>query len=154
PELLEGVKVVAISDYGKGFLSRGLLEATIALARQRAIPVIADPKGVAFDKYASATILKPNLAEAYAAAGLPREAPLDQAAAKVLKLSKSYMLMITRSEEWISLFFPDGRRQDFPVRAREVKDVTGAGDTVLAMLSCGMANDLPIEESIQLCNIA
>lgn len=154
PTLLTGVKVIAISDYGKGFLSRELLRAIIDIGRERSIPVIADPKGVEFAKYAHSTILKPNLSEAYAAAGLPREAPLEQVASRVLQLSQSDMLMVTRSEEGISLFYRDGQRQDFPVRAREVKDVTGAGDTVLAMLACAMANGLSVSEAIQLSNVA
>lgn len=154
PALLNGVKVIAISDYGKGFLSRPLLRAVIDIGRERSIPVIADPKGVEFSKYAHSTILKPNLSEAYAAAGLPREAPLEQAASRVLQLSQSDMLMVTRSEEGISLFYRDGQRQDFSVRAREVKDVTGAGDTVLAMLACAMANGLSVAEAIQLSNVA
>ncbi len=154
PLLLQEVKVIAISDYGKGFLSRRLLQAVIKAARERSIPIIADPKGIEFDKYAQATILKPNLSEAYAAAGLPREAPLDLVATKVLQLSNAEMLMVTRSEEGISLFSRTGERQDFPVRAREVKDVTGAGDTVLAMLACALASDLTVAEAIQLSNVA
>jgi D-glycero-beta-D-manno-heptose-7-phosphate kinase len=154
PHLLEGVKVIAISDYGKGFLSHRLLKAVIDAGRDRDIPVIVDPKGVEFEKYALCTILKPNLSEAYAAAGLPREAPLDQAATRVLQLSQADMLMVTRSEEGISLFHRQGDRQDFPVRAREVKDVTGAGDTVLSMLACGIASGLTVPEAVQLSNVA
>lgn len=154
PRLLEGVAVVAISDYGKGFLSRTLLAALIERCRKLNIPVIADPKGMDFAKYGGATIIKPNLSEAYAAAGLPSDAPLEQVAAKVLQLSRSDVLMITRSEAGLSLFYKDGRREDFPVRVREVKDVTGAGDTVLAMLTCALANGLSVAEAAQLSNVA
>lgn len=154
PELLTDVAMVAISDYGKGFLSKKLLAAIVAQARARAIPVIADPKGTDFGKYSGVTVIKPNLSEAYAAAGLPLEACLDDVAAKVLALSQADVLMITRAEAGISLFQRDGSRQDFPVRAREVKDVTGAGDTVLAMLTYALANRLPIAEGVMLSNIA
>lgn len=154
PELIKGVQVIAISDYGKGFLSRTLLQAVIELAKQENILVIADPKGVDFTKYMGVYILKPNLGEAYAAANLGHDASLDKVAARVLEISQAEVLMITRSEAGISLFFREGTRQDFPVRVREIKDVTGAGDTVLAMLSCGVANRLPLSESVQLCNIA
>lgn len=154
PELFEGIQVVAISDYGKGFLTKTLLSAFIDQAQNKGIPIIADPKGTEFSKYAGATVIKPNLSEVYAAAGLPPEASLDLAAARVLKMSRSQVLMVTRSEAGISLFYQDGSRQDFPVRVREVKDVTGAGDTVLAMLTCAMANGLPIEDAAQLSNIA
>ena len=154
PGLLEGVKVVAISDYGKGFLSRTLLAAVIEQAKLRGIPVIADPKGVDFTRYSGATIIKPNLMEAYAAANLPVEASLEQVAAKVLQSAQAEVLLVTRSESGISIFHRDGSRQDFPVKARQVKDVTGAGDTVLAVLACALANQLPIEVAAQLSNVA
>lgn len=154
PLLFQGVSVVAISDYGKGFLSPTLLRALIDLARLQGIPVIADPKGLDFGRYSGATIIKPNLGEAYAAANLPLEAPLEIVAKKILQISQTDVLMITRSEAGISLFYKDGCRQDFPVQVREVKDVTGAGDTVLAMLTCALANNLSIAEAVQLSNIA
>lgn len=154
PQLIQGVKVIAISDYGKGFLTRTLLTAVIEIGRANGIPVIADPKGIDFTKYNGSTVIKPNLSEAYAAAGLSLDAPLEHVASKVLQTSQSDVLMITRSEEGISLFYQGGVRQDFPVRAREVKDVTGAGDTVLAMLACGIANGLSIAEAVQLSNVA
>lgn len=154
PYLLEGVQVVALSDYGKGFLTKTLLQALIGEARRRKIPVIADPKGLDFAKYAHSTIIKPNLGEAYAAANLPSDAPLEQVAAHVLHLSKSEELMITRGEAGISLFSKNGERRDFPVRPREVKDVTGAGDTVLAMLACALGSGLTLPEAVQLSNIA
>lgn len=154
PELMQGVSIVAISDYGKGFLSRTLLSAIIESAKMRGIPIIADPKGADFGKYNGTTVIKPNLSEAYAAAGLPLDSPLEHVADKVLQLVQAQMLMVTRSEAGISIFHADGKRQDFSVKAREVKDVTGAGDTVLAMLACAMASGLPIEEAVQLSNVA
>lgn len=154
PVLLEGVSVVAISDYGKGFLSRTLLAAIIERANSLQIPIIADPKGCDFSKYSGATIIKPNLSEAYAASGLGGDADLGLVAEKVLKEAKANILMVTRSEAGISIFHSDGRREDFPVRAREVKDVTGAGDTVLAMLTCAIASGLSIGEAVQLSNVA
>lgn len=154
PELLQDVKAIALSDYAKGFFSLSLLSAMIALAQRLGIPVIADPKGRDFMRYHGVTVIKPNLGEAIAAAGLPAEASLEQVAAKLLSTTAAEMLMITRSEAGISLFFRDGHREDYPVRAQEVKDVTGAGDTVLAMLSCAMASGLSYSESAQLCNVA
>lgn len=152
--VMAGVHVVAVSDYGKGFLTRSLLAAIIDYAKSRGIPVVADPKGVDFNKYSGATVIKPNLSEAYNAAALPADATLDQVAEKVLHLSQAEVLMITRSEQGISLFHKDGKRDDFPVRVREVKDVTGAGDTVLAMLTCGLANKLSLSEAVLLSNVA
>lgn len=154
PFLLQGVKVVALSDYGKGFLTPTLLQAIIQQAVKENIPVITDPKGQDFAKYKGTTMIKPNLGEAYAAANLPSYASLDQVAACVLQQSGSQLLMVTRSEEGISLFEAGGARYDFPVHAKEVKDVTGAGDTVLAMLAYAAANQLSYQEAAQLCNVA
>jgi D-beta-D-heptose 7-phosphate kinase/D-beta-D-heptose 1-phosphate adenosyltransferase len=139
PALLQDVDIIAISDYGKGFLSRSLLMGVIEMAKAKNIPIIVDPKGDDFTKYHGATILKPNLQEAYDAAKLTREASLEQVAEIIFKKVSIDMLMITRSEAGISLFKRDGGRLDFPVRSKEVKDVTGAGDTVLAMISVALA---------------
>ena len=154
PFLLQGVKVVAISDYGKGFLTPTLLAAIIQLSIKNGIPVITDPKGHDFNKYKGTTVIKPNLSEAFAAANLPPNAPLENVAALVLKQTQASLLMVTRSEAGISLFNDSGKRFDFPVHAKEVKDVTGAGDTVLAMLAHATANQLSYEEAAQLCNVA
>jgi len=154
PQLLEGIQIIAISDYGKGFLSRKILSTLIALGRQAGIPVIADPKGIDFSKYHGATIIKPNLGEAIAAANLSPDASLDHIAERILALSQSDTVMITRSEAGISLFHQDKEREDFPVRMREVKDVTGAGDTVLAMLACALGNNLSLGDAVHLSNIA
>lgn len=154
PELLKGIEVIAISDYAKGFLSRTLLAAIIDYAKKHNCVVIADPKGIDFSKYSGSTIIKPNLSEVYAAASLPQDAPLELAASKVLEMADAPILMVTRSEAGISLFYRQGERYDFPVRVHEVKDVTGAGDTVLAMLACALASGLNIREAVPFCNIA
>lgn len=153
PELLKDVSVVAISDYGKGFLTPKILAALIQSARDRGIPVIADPKGVDFAKYKGSTIIKPNLGEAYAAANLTPDSPLEHAAARILQNSVTETLMVTRSEAGISLFHKNGTREDFPVNMREVKDVTGAGDTVLATLAYSLANELPLATAVRLSNV-
>jgi rfaE bifunctional protein kinase chain/domain len=154
PILLEGCKVIAISDYGKGFLTRTLLNAVIEHGKERNIPTITDPKGIDFSKYTTTTVIKPNLGEAFAAANMSSDTPLEQVASRVLHLTQAEVLMITRSEAGISLFFKNGTRQDFPVQIRQVKDVTGAGDTVLAMFACALANGLSFAEAAGLSNIA
>lgn len=154
PSALDGVQVVAISDYGKGFLSKRLLAALIREANRLHIPIITDPKGQDFTIYRGTTVIKPNLSEAYAAANLPMTASLDDVAPSVLQQADAKLLMITRSEAGISLFDDDGKRSDFPVHAKEVKDVTGAGDTVLAVLTHAIANRLTYQEAAQLCNVA
>lgn len=154
PSLLENVEIVAVSDYGKGFLSRYLLSVLIKRAREKRIPVIVDPKGNDFSRYEGATVIKPNLNEAYEAAKLSFDTPLEQVASMILKNNDIEMLLITRSEAGISLYYKQGEVFNFPVRSKEVKDVTGAGDTVLAIISLALGNGLDIKYAAQLANIA
>ncbi len=150
-QLIPQVQIVALSDYGKGFLTQRLISACLEIAKEAHVPTIVDPKGSDFTKYKGATVLKPNLSEAYAAAKLPSSASLDEVAHQLLSLAE--VLFITRSEAGISLF-ENGKRSDFPVRSKEVKDVTGAGDTVLATICLGLANGLNIHQAAQLANLA
>ena len=145
--------IVAISDYAKGFLTDAVLQAIITAARKYNIPVIADPKGIEFTKYNRATVLKPNLSEAYAASNLPGR-PLTEVAAAIFAKVDVDVLMVTRSEAGISLYYPDGSFEDHPVQVRQIRDVTGAGDTVLAVLCCALANGLSLSEATALSNIA
>ncbi len=151
-ELTPKVQVVAVSDYGKGFLTNRLIQKAIEIANQHRIPIIVDPKGIDFAKYSGSTVLKPNLGEAYVAAKCAPSAGLDEVASRLLSLTE--VLLITRSEMGISVFHRDQERFDFPVRSKEVKDVTGAGDTVLAMIALSLANGLDIQLAAGLANIA
>lgn len=155
PLLLEGVQAVAISDYAKGFLSKTLLQTLIRAGKERGLPVIVDPKGDDFSKYEGAFLVKPNLSEAYAAAKLPFDATLDEVVSRLFHQYAIDAFMVTRSEMGISLFHRnDSARFDFPVLPKEVKDVTGAGDTVLAMISLAVANGIEMNYGIRLANIA
>lgn len=150
---IKDIEVLAISDYGKGFLSTSLLEKMIKLAKANNTIVIVDPKGRDFTKYAHADIIKPNEKEAYIAANLPHTEAIEDVAAKLLKEIHMKNLVVTRSSKGISLFDQDNIREDFPVHSKEVVDVTGAGDTVLAALSIALANKLSLQEAIYLSNI-
>lgn len=154
PQLFADIDLVAISDYAKGTLSDKLLQAIIQFARKKGIPCITDPKGTNFKKYSGSTILKPNASETLRAASVHGPCTLEEAAAKILQEIQVDVLAVTRSEEGISLFYPDGRHERFPVVAKEVRDVTGAGDTVLAMLSLAYASGVCLEEAIRLSNVA
>jgi len=152
--LIPSVQIVALSDYGKGFLTHRLITKTLEIARKYNIPTIVDPKGTDFTKYKGATLLKPNLSEAYTAAKLAVGASLDEVAGAIFSCSKTELLLITRSEAGMSLFHANGERCDFSVVSKEVKDVTGAGDTVLAVLCLSFANRLDMSTAMQLANIA
>lgn len=150
-KLIPKVEIVAISDYGKGFLTPRLLQETIRICKKHKIPCLVDPKGIDFTKYKGATLIKPNLSEAYAAAKKTVDTDLALVARELLEYCDT--LLITRSEAGISLFDAKGR-SDFPVRFKEVKDVTGAGDTVLAVICLAVANGLDLGIASQLANIA
>jgi len=153
-KILTSIDVVAISDYGKGFLSEKLLRYVIDLSNLKNIPVIVDPKGKDFKKYEKATILKPNLKEAYVAANLNEAEDIELVSKNILDKTNVEYLMITRSKDGISIFSKNKKVKNFPVKTREVKDVTGAGDTVLAMLCIAIANKLSIAHACELCNVA
>lgn len=145
------VDLIAISDYNKGFLTRALLKALVKHGQKLGIPVLVDPKGTDFTKYRGVTLIKPNYKEALSAAN---STGLEEAAQFLLKQTKADHLLITRSKEGMSLFNDQFVHTHFPVRSKEVQDVTGAGDTVLAALSLALANQLPIDSAVHLANIA
>lgn len=145
--------LILISDYNKGFLTKELLKEIITLAKLYDIPVFVDPKGHDFTKYKGATVVKPNLTEAYLAAGMDEKASLDEVAQKLMKEAACQYLLITRSEKGMSLFSKD-HRKDFEAVAKEVIDVTGAGDTVLATLATTYASGLDLDLCVKFANIA
>ncbi|MCH9613021.1 MAG: Bifunctional protein HldE [Chlamydiia bacterium] len=153
-EVMEQVDIVTISDYAKGFCSHRLVQKIIKLAQEANVPTLVDPKGDQYGKYAGATLVKPNLKEAYAAAHCPKNTPLHEIAAAILGQTAVECLLVTRSEEGMSLFTTDEGQRDFPVHAKDVIDVCGAGDTVLAMLAFGLANQVEIDQTIALANVA
>lgn len=153
PKILKEISTIAISDYAKGFLSDHLLSVLIGEANKKNIPVIIDPKGKDFTKYRGAFLIKPNLKEAIEASGLSEYTPLDEIAKVLQKKTEVPNLMITRSSLGISLYTKE-KKQDFPAKVREVVDVTGAGDTVLAVLTYTISNQLSLDQATKLCNLA
>jgi D-beta-D-heptose 7-phosphate kinase/D-beta-D-heptose 1-phosphate adenosyltransferase len=154
-ELVPTADAVILSDYAKGALSAELCQAVIALAQERGIPVLVDPKGQDFAKYAGATTICPNLHELGLVTGIAsRNLPeLLLAAQKlVTQLGIDYMT-VTMSEKGIRILYPDSVFHS-PTRAREVFDVTGAGDTVIATLAASLAAGLDAETAVTLSNIA
>ncbi len=148
--------VILLSDYLKGVLTSKVIATILTVARPAGIPVLIDPKGVDFTRYNGATILTPNRKEAEAASGIAiRDTDsLERAARAIMDRVGLEHLLITRSEEGMSLFSKVSEPVHIPTEAREVFDVSGAGDTVLATLAAGMAVGMGIAEAARLANIA
>ena len=153
---LPSCQAVLVSDYLKGVLPERLLQEVIAVARACGVPVVVDPKGSDYRKYRGASVLTPNRKEAQAASGVMIEdqASLCRAGRTLCADFDLDALVLTRSEEGMSLFFRDGREAHMPTEAREVFDVSGAGDTVLSLIGLGLAAGLPLEEAARLSNLA
>jgi D-glycero-beta-D-manno-heptose-7-phosphate kinase len=143
---------VILSDYGKGGLKH--IERMIALARARAKPVLVDPKGDDYARYRGATIITPNRAEFREVAGRARsEDDLTERAQKLRESLDLEALLVTRSEEGMTLYSAGGRFH-VPTVAREVYDVSGAGDTVIAILGVMIAAGMPMDEAVGWANKA
>ncbi len=152
---LPGCHAVVLSDYAKGVLTPEVCQAVIQAARGLDIPVLVDPKSSDFSRYRGATTICPNLSELSAATHLDaRDLPplLDAAEAMVPALEIEFMTA-TLSEKGIALVRP-GSRFMAPALARQVFDVSGAGDTVIAVLALCLASRLKPETAVQLANIA
>jgi D-beta-D-heptose 7-phosphate kinase/D-beta-D-heptose 1-phosphate adenosyltransferase len=138
---LPSLDALVLSDYGKGALTPSFLQDLIRRARGRGLPVVVDPKGADYARYAGATVITPNRKEAQLAAGRDLETWEDLAAAGrdlVNRLSLDFLL-ITLGPDGMALFDPSGPPTRIPARAREVFDVSGAGDTVAAVMALALA---------------
>ena len=143
---------VLFSDYGKGGLTH--IPRMIDLARRAGKPVLVDPKGSDYSRYAGATVITPNRAELAQVIGAwGSEAQLHERAQALRRLHRLDGLLLTRSEEGMSLFDDAGHAQ-VPAQAREVFDVTGAGDTVIATLATMLACGLALRDAMPIANRA
>jgi len=149
---LPNAGAVIFSDYGKGTLNE--VSVLIKAAREAGKPVLIDPKGIDWTRYRSASVVTPNLAEFEAVAGkVADDEDLAQKAEAVRKQFGLEALLVTRSERGMSLFHQDSS-QHMPAHAQEVFDVTGAGDTVIAMLGAGLAAGESMASAAGLANLA
>jgi D-beta-D-heptose 7-phosphate kinase/D-beta-D-heptose 1-phosphate adenosyltransferase len=150
------VHAVILSDYAKGALTEEVCEAVIREARRVGVPVLVDPKTADFSKYSGATTVCPNLGELSLATGVAahRTEELLVAAQALLTEHEFEFLTVTMSEKGISLLRKEGVVYHSPARAREVFDVSGAGDTVIATLAAGIAGGLEITTAVELANLA
>jgi D-beta-D-heptose 7-phosphate kinase/D-beta-D-heptose 1-phosphate adenosyltransferase len=153
---LEGAQALIVSDYDKGALSPSLLQAALPEARRRGIPAVVDPKVRMMPFYRPATVVTPNVKEASESAGIKvrTDADLIAAGRRLLELLECPHLLITRGEKGMLLLSIDAEPLEVPTEAREVYDVSGAGDTVAATLALALAVGATVAEGVILANLA
>lgn len=150
---LSGVDVVVLSDYAKGAIAEPA--DFIAHARSKGVKVLVDPKGSDFSRYRGAYLLTPNMSEFEAVVGtVTSEADLVEKAHKLLKDLALDALLVTRSEKGMTLITPDAPELHIPTVAREVYDVTGAGDTVISALATAIAAGAELSQACAIANTA
>jgi len=147
---------VVVSDYAKGFAIVPVVEGIITAARRRGKPVVVDPKGSDFERYRGATVLKPNRGELGVLTGLPARHHEDtmNAARELLRRGGDTAIVVTEGKDGMTLLQPEAAEEHFPSFAREVYDVTGAGDTALATLAVALAAGASLGDAVWLANLA
>ena len=151
--LLPSAQVLVLSDYAKGALQD--VAALIELARKQNIPIIVDPKGTDFEKYRGSTLITPNFSEFEAVVGTcANEEELVKKGLKLMSDLELQAMLITRGEHGMTLLLPDSEELHLPARAREVFDVTGAGDTVISVLASALAAGDSLADATGIANLA
>jgi D-beta-D-heptose 7-phosphate kinase / D-beta-D-heptose 1-phosphate adenosyltransferase len=154
---LPAADAVVLSDYAKGVLTPALLRQAIAMARDAGKPVIADPKSADVSRYDGVTLLTPNAGEAAAATGIAcdEDETAARGATRLLEsMPGSPAVLVTRGPRGMTLASRDGAARHLPALAREVFDVSGAGDTVVATLAIALAAGEEVGHAAELANIA
>ena len=153
---IQGFDGVILSDYGKGLLTKGGIRAVVHRAGEAKKFVMVDPKVKNFFSYRGATVVTPNTAEASQAAGIPITdlSSLNRVGKVLLKRLRCDVLVITRGEEGMALFEPHQEPYLVPTVAKEVYDVTGAGDTVIGTMALAMAAGAGVQDAARLANHA
>ncbi|HMS39961.1 MAG TPA: D-glycero-beta-D-manno-heptose-7-phosphate kinase [Pyrinomonadaceae bacterium] len=154
--LLEDFQVIVISDYAKGFLTENLLLRLITMCASSNKIILVDPKGKNFSKYKGASILTPNLKEAAEASGFDEieKDLISKAGNKILHETELEAILITQGEKGMTLLQKNGEKHYLEAMTRNVFDVTGAGDTVIATFTVAVAAGVSFVESAKLANIA
>ncbi len=153
-EALADADALLLEDYNKGALSPDLIAAVMEVARRRGIPVVVDPKYRQFFEYAGATVFKPNRRELESALGAAVDLQNGNALPEALTRLKVDNLLVTLGSEGMVLVTKDGNLTRIPSIARQIYDVSGAGDTVTAWLGTALAAGATVSEAAQLANYA
>lgn len=153
---LEAAEAIVVSDYAKGVITGDIARYAIAAGRRRGIPVVVDPKQRDFATYAGATVITPNLVELEHAVRFPvaTAEDIDAAAASLAPALAGAALLVTRGADGMTVYRDGVRGAHVPAAAREVFDVTGAGDTVVATLTLALAAGLALEDAMDLASLA
>lgn len=152
---IEECDVVVVSDYGKGVCSDSVLAAVMTYAAEKGRPVLVDPKRTDFSAYRGAAVITPNRKELSDATRLPCETDTEAAvAARHAQKASGAAILLTRSEKGISLFPLEGEPLHLATVAQDVFDVSGAGDTVIAVLAASVAAGIPLADGIRMANHA
>jgi D-beta-D-heptose 7-phosphate kinase/D-beta-D-heptose 1-phosphate adenosyltransferase len=155
-KIMHEVDIVLISDYGKGLVTKSMLSGLVAMARKHKKMTIADPKGLDFKKYSGVSIITPNRKEATMALGaeIASDPSIYQLGEKILETHEIEKLLITCGKDGMVLFERNKKPYQISAVARQVYDVSGAGDTVLSVLGLSIASGLSFKEGVQLANAA
>lgn len=155
-DALEKTRIIIISDYGKGIITEGLLSRLITSAKEQQISILIDPKGKNFSKYKGASLLTPNRFEVAEACKLENtdQEILEAAGSQLVEDLNLEGLLITQGEDGMTLFQKNKKPEHLYALARNVYDVTGAGDTVIACLAVAIASGREILEAAKIANIA
>ena len=153
-EALADADALLLEDYNKGSLSPDLILAVMEIAKRRGIPIVVDPKYRQFFQYAGATVFKPNRRELESALGAAVDLQSGNALPDVLGRLKVDNLLVTLGAEGMVLVTKDGNLTQIPSIARQIFDVSGAGDTVTAWLGTALAAGATVREAAQLANYA
>lgn len=153
---LREVSCVVVSDYAKGVVTAPLMAELVRLTTLRRIPLVVDPKVEHFSSYKGVTVVTPNHLEATQAAGVhgDDDAAINEAGETIRQRLGCQSVLITRGEKGMSVFEMDGSSFHIPTMARQVYDVTGAGDTVIATLALSLATGASIRDGAILANYA
>lgn len=151
-----GASAILLSDYAKGVVSGDLIQAALWAGREYGVPVIVDPKGRDFARYGAVDLIKPNASELAGATGLPveTEEQVEAALKALLDATSVKAVVVTRAGKGMTLARRNGGIAHFPGRAREVFDVSGAGDTALAALGLALGAGASLETAVQFAILA
>lgn len=155
-ELINKTDIIILSDYAKGFLTEIILSSLITLAKEKDKPVLVDPKGKNYRKYAGATLLTPNKKEAAEACNIDEDQKelVETAGNKLISELNLSSLLITQGEDGMTLLQVGQEPVNLKASARKIFDVTGAGDTVIATLGVALGAGNSLEKSAEIANIA